>query len=77
MATMNFSVPGDIKAAFNKAFVGANKSAILAGLMRQAVEERQRQKRRSRAIARLLALRRRVTPVSARKLREARVRGRP
>jgi hypothetical protein len=40
MATMNFSVPDDVRAAFNKAFAGTNKSALLTGLIRQAVEER-------------------------------------
>ena len=52
MATMNFSVPDDVRAAFNKAFAGTNKSALLTELMRQAVEDRQRQKRRARAISR-------------------------
>ena len=42
MATMNFSVPDDVRAAFNKAFAGTNKSALLTGLIRQTVEERQR-----------------------------------
>jgi hypothetical protein len=37
MATMNFSVPSDVKEAFDKAFKGENKSAVLTGLMRQAV----------------------------------------
>jgi hypothetical protein len=56
MATMNFSVPDDVRAAFNKAFAGTNKSALLTELMRQAVEDRQRQKRRARAISQLLEL---------------------
>jgi hypothetical protein len=29
MATVNFSVPDDVRAAFDKAFAGANKSAVL------------------------------------------------
>jgi hypothetical protein len=77
MATMNFSVPDDVRAAFNKAFAGANKSALLTELMRQAVEERQRRKRRARAISRLLALRKRLKPVSARQIASARRRQRP
>ena len=36
MATVNFSVPDDVKVAFDKAFVGQNKSAIIADLMRGA-----------------------------------------
>ena len=77
MATVNFSVPSDVKAAFDKTFAGANKSAILARLMRQAVEERRRQRRRVRAIDRLLALRSKVGPVSGRAVRAARVKNRP
>ena len=42
MATMNFSIPDDVKEAFNKAFDGQNKSAVVAGLLRKAVEDRRR-----------------------------------
>jgi hypothetical protein len=77
MATMNFSVPDDVKAAFNRAYAGANKSAILTQLLRQAVEERQRLVRRRRAIDQLLQLRRKAPPSSARTLRAARLKGRP
>lgn len=42
MATVNFSVPEDVKQAFNAAFDGQNKSAVIADLMRQAVERLQR-----------------------------------
>ena len=34
MATMNFSIPDDVKDAFNRAFEGENKSAVIARLMR-------------------------------------------
>ena len=37
MATVNFSVPEDVKQAFNAAFEGQNKSAVLTQLMREAV----------------------------------------
>lgn len=77
MSTMNFSVPKEVKAAFDRTFAGTNKSAVLTQLMRQAVEERRRRRRRARAIARLLALRREVQPVTARMIHAARVRGRP
>ena len=43
VSTINFSVPDDVKEAFNKTFQGENKSAILTRMMRNAVEERQRQ----------------------------------
>ena len=77
MATMNFSVPDEVRAAFNKAFAGTNKSALMAQLMREAVEERRRQKRRARAISRLLELRKRLRPVSQRRIASARRAPRP
>jgi hypothetical protein len=77
VATVNFSVPEDVKKTFNKAFAGVNKSAVVAQLMRQAVEDRRRQHRRRRAIERLLRLRRTMKPVTAVATRAARARGRP
>jgi hypothetical protein len=74
---VNFSVPDDVKRIFNKAFAGTNKSAVVAQLMRQAVEERRRQERRRRAVDRLLRLRRTMKPVTAAAIRSARVKGRP
>lgn len=38
MATVNSSVPEDVKEAFNTAFKGQITSAIITGLMREAVE---------------------------------------
>jgi hypothetical protein len=49
MATVNFSVPDDVKARFNRAFAGQNKSQIIADLMMRAVEEQALKKRRARA----------------------------
>jgi hypothetical protein len=77
VATVNFSVPEDVKRTFNKAFAGANKSAVVAQLMRQAVEDRRRHQRRQRAIERLLRLRRTIGPVTEAVVRAARVKGRP
>jgi hypothetical protein len=77
MATVNFSVPPDVKAAFERTFAGQNKSAVLTALMRQAVEERRRQRRRARAIEKLLQLRKRTRPHGAKEVRAARRRGRP
>jgi hypothetical protein len=62
---------------FNKAFAGANKSAVVARLMSQAVEERHRERRRRRAIERLLRLRGTMRPVATVTVRRARVKGRP
>jgi len=77
MATVNFSVPQDIKEAFDKTFARQNKSAVLADLMRQAVEGRRRQKRVARAIDKILTLRKHMRPVGDRTLRTARRQGRP
>ena len=77
MATVNFSVPVDVKNAFNKAFEGENKSAILTGLMRQAVEEHKRRKHRALAIEALLKLRRRIRPATDAAIGRARRNGRP
>ena len=55
MATVNFSVPDDQKAAFNAAFEGRNKSAVIAGLMREAIEREARRRRSVEAIDRILA----------------------
>jgi hypothetical protein len=48
MATVNFSVPEAVKAAFDKAFGDQNKSSIIAELMRRAVREQELQIRRKR-----------------------------
>lgn len=42
MATMNFSIPDDVKDAFNEAFAGKNKSAIAAEYLLRAVHEQRR-----------------------------------
>jgi hypothetical protein len=76
-STVNFSVPTEIKRAFNEAFAGENKSAVIARLMQQAVEDRQRQRRRVVAIDALLDRRRRQRPVSAVEVARARAEGRP
>ncbi|HAS50997.1 MAG TPA: hypothetical protein DCS21_04390 [Gammaproteobacteria bacterium] len=77
MATVNFSVPEDVKQAFNEAFQGKNKSAIITDLMREAVERAQRRQLQSEAIDRILALRAQTKPVTAEELRAAREEGRP
>jgi hypothetical protein len=76
-STVNFSVPAEVKQAFNDAFAGENKSAVIARLMRQAVEDRQRQRRQAAAIDALLDLRRSQPPVTAAAVAAARREGRP
>ena len=64
MATMNFSIPDDVKDAFNQAFEGENKSAVVAGRSADLVERLRRIRARSR-------------PVSDEEIRRRRHEGRP
>ena len=77
MATVNFSVPDDVKAAFDKAFAGLNKSACIAELMRRAVDERAQQRRRVRLFRKLTERRSSRPVVSREKVHAARSTGRP
>jgi hypothetical protein len=77
MATVNFSVPDEVKERFNRAFSGRNKSQIIAELMMRAVEEQALKKRRVRAIDALLRRRSRRPAASAAQIRKARAEGRP
>ena len=71
MATVNFSVPEEIKEAFNRAFAKRNKSAIIADLMAKAVEEEKSRKKQSKAIDRLLVRRETKKPISDEEFRAA------
>lgn len=77
MATVNFSVPEDVKEAFNRTFRGENKSAILTRLMKEAVENRERALRRKAAVEAILAARNEGESFSDRDIRGARTAGRP
>ena len=77
MATMNFSVPENVKKQFDKAFAGRNKSAVLTQLMQQAIDEQKQFERRKRAIDQLLALREHAPRVTDKDIRLARTQGRP
>lgn len=73
----HFSVPEDVKQAFNEAFKGRNKSAVITDLMRDAVQ-RDRQDRESRAaIERILRHRRRAPVVTDERIRAVRHLDRP
>lgn len=72
MATVNFSVPDDVKQAFNEEFSQENKSAILTRLMQQAVEKNRLRKRRHDAIDAILALREKQLAVSLDDISQAR-----
>ena len=87
MGTMNFSIPDDVKDAFNEAFESENKSAIITDLMRQAlaararsdthVTEQERQQRFDAAVKRLEAARRSGPTYTDEQIRRARHEGRP
>ena len=57
MSAVNFSVPEDIKNAFNTVFEGQDKSksAVIADLMRDAVAREQLRKQHCSAVDRILA----------------------
>lgn len=77
MATVNFSVPDDVKAAFDKAFGDQNKSSIVAELMRRAVRERQLQIKREKLFRQLGAARASRPAVTSEQIKRTRASGRP
>lgn len=77
MSTVNFSVPEDVKEAFNTTFASQNKSAVIADLMREAVERAQSQQRGKDAFQRILARRQYAPGVTEAQFRAAREEGRP
>lgn len=64
MATVNFSIPDELKAEFNQLFSGENKSAVLTELIKQAIEQRKARQRRLQAIQAILDLRNSQKPIS-------------
>lgn len=77
MSTVNFSVPEDVKDAFNAAFAGQNKSAVIADLMREAVEKARQKQASQAAYLRILKRRKSAPVVTPAQLRAARMEGRP
>lgn len=77
MATINFSVPEDVKQAFNTAFEGANKSAVLTQMMREAIARVEERRRRDAAARRILSQRSRAPQRSDAELSRSRQSGRP
>ena len=77
MATVNFSVPDDVKDAFNETFRGRNKSAVIADLMREAVERARRRERSREVVDRILERRRGRPVLPDEEIRRARRDGRP
>lgn len=77
MATINFSVPEDVKQAFNAAFAGTNKSAVLTQMMREAIARVEEQRRRDAAVRRILSRRSLAPQRSDADLSRSRRSGRP
>lgn len=71
MATVNYSVPEEIKKRFNQVFADENKSHVIAELMKKAIEEREKQQQRAQAIDALLKLRSKQKPASQKKIKAA------
>jgi hypothetical protein len=76
MPTVNFSVPEDVKQAFNTTFAGQNKSAVIADLMREAVARAQRKQVHERAVERIMAGRPAAPAMTEAQYRAARDAGR-
>jgi len=77
MATVNFSVPDDVKVAFDRVFGDQNKSAIIADLMRRAVADATRRKQREEIFRKLTQRRAQRPALSNEEARAARTAGRP
>ena len=72
MSTVNFSVPERVKEEFNTCFAGENKSAVMARLMEQAIDEKKKQARRAAAIDVILELRKTAPRMTHDEIQQAR-----
>lgn len=73
MAIVNFSVPDDVKTAFDRTFRKQNKSAVIADLMRRAVAEAHLQERRTKLFRELTAGRKDRPRVTSEQVRTSRL----
>ena len=76
MATMNFSIPDDVKDRFNEVFKDANKSAVAARALAREIEDEVRRRRSADFVERLLAMRAQSPGFTAEEIRSAREEGR-
>jgi hypothetical protein len=72
MARMSVSIPDDLAEAFAKAFEREDEDAVIAGLMRKAVEERERGRRSGNFVERSCRIRASGPAVSDEEIRRAR-----
>lgn len=71
MATVNYSIPEEIKKRFNQVFADENKSHVIAELMKKAIEDREKQQQRAQAIDALLKLRTKQKHVNTKTIKAA------
>lgn len=77
MATMNFSIPEDVKNRFNQTFANANKSAIVTQLMEEAIVRAERKRQSDEAIQRIKSRWQKRPVFAAEEILLAREDGRP
>ncbi|MEW5962052.1 MAG: hypothetical protein AB1749_00670 [Pseudomonadota bacterium] len=77
MATMNFSIPDDVKQRFNELFKDRNKSEIVVKLMRRAIEDEERRRRDVSLVERMRQMREKSPGFTAEQIKKAREDGRP
>jgi hypothetical protein len=77
MAAVQFKIPDDVEDAFNTAYAGQDKNAIITELMREAIERAERQQQRHAAIRRILDRRSQAPIRSEAEIAAARHQGRP
>jgi hypothetical protein len=77
MATMNFSIPEDVKERFNRTFANANKSAVVTQLLEEAIERAERKRQSDEAIQRIKSRWLQRPILTAEEIVQAREAGRP
>ena len=77
MATVTFIVPDDVNDAFSATVADANKSAVIAEFMREAVVHARRKQASAMAVDAILARRHRAPLCSACDLARVRTSNRP
>ncbi len=65
MATMNFSLPDELKARFDARFAGRNKSAVLAACLEAAIEKDEAKARGKLAFDKYMQFRSTRSPVDS------------
>lgn len=76
MAVVNFSIPDDVKQAFDRVFKGENRSAIVTALMRSAIQQAEAQGDQREVFAAIRRLARKIPPMSDEEIYTARQEGR-